>query len=132
MANSNRVMVNKLKDAINQNFDAKILFNIKQWYSEKHKRVVTVYVLKQAIKDEESGKYKNVEIFSAYSMIQIVLFLRDLWYELNGWEVPDDNKKWTKVKEQYYKKHEPTDMDVTIKDNKKHIIREDAYDELKK
>ena len=106
MANSNRVMIHKLQNAINQNFGKKILFNKTQWYSNDQDRPVSLYVIKQAIWDEEKQKNKNIELFSSCSMIQIVLFLRDMWYELNGWEVPTDNEDWNKAKAFYNSRKE--------------------------
>ena len=35
----------------------------------------------------------------------MVLFLRDYWYEFNGWEVPNDNEVWNKVKAEYKATH---------------------------
>ena len=64
-----------------------------------------MYVLKKAYWDEDKGKNRNIELFSTTSQIQIVLYLRDLWYELNGWEVPTDNETWTKAKASYAAKH---------------------------
>ena len=62
-------------------------------------------MVKKAIWDEDKQKYKNVEIFSSPSDIQIVFYLRDLWYELNNWEVPTDNEEWNKAKQRYLDKH---------------------------
>ena len=94
-----------------------------------------MYIIKQAVWDEEAGKHKNIELFSAFSMIQIVLFLRDMWYTLEGREIPDDNEKWIQAKALYAEKHEANDIDVTLPDGKnerKHVVRKDAWDEVKK
>ena len=37
-------------------------------------------------------------MFKSTSQIQIVLFLRDLWYTVNGKELPQDNEAWNKIK----------------------------------
>lgn len=105
MAQSNSVMIHKLQRAINDNFGQKILYNKTQFYSEQQDRPVTVYVLKQATWDSEKKRNRNIELFSTTSQIQTVLFLRDLWYELNGWEVPTDNEEWNKAKAKYMEKH---------------------------
>ena len=52
-----------------------------------------------AVYDEETGKHKNVELFKSTSQIQIVLFLRDLWFEMSGQEIPTDNAQWNSIKE---------------------------------
>lgn len=105
MAQSNSVMIHKLQRAINDNFGQKILYNKTQFYSEQQDRPVTMYVLKQATWDSERKRNRNIELFSTTSQIQVVLFLRDLWYELNGWEVPTDNEEWNKAKAKYMEKH---------------------------
>lgn len=128
-------MIHKLQRAINDKYDQKILFNKTQFYSEKQNRPVTMYILKQAVWDEDSQKNKSIELFSTFSMIQIVLYLRDLWFALNGWEIPDDNEKWTQAKALYAEKHKPNDTDVTLPDGKnerKYVVRKDAWDEVKK
>lgn len=105
MANSNSVMIHKLQQAINQNFGQKILYNKTQFYSDKQDRPVTMYVLKKAVWDNDRKRNKNIELFSTTSQIQTVLFLRDLWYELNGWEIPTDNEEWNRAKENYNARH---------------------------
>lgn len=105
MAQSNSTMIHKLQRAINDKFDQKILYNKTQFYSEQQDRPVTLYILKQAIWDEQKKRNANIELYSTTSQIQIVLYLRDLWYELNGWEVPTDNEMWNKAKAAYVKKH---------------------------
>ena len=99
---SNKQMIHKLQTAINQNFGKKITLNKNQFYSNDQDRPITMYVVKQCIYDESKGRNKYIELFSSCSQLQIVLFLRDLWYELNGWEVPIDNEDWNKAKEKYY------------------------------
>ena len=95
---SNSTMISKLQRALNIK-GAKILYNTTQFYSEEQKRPVTIHVLKKAVYDEEKGKNVNIELFKSTSQIQIVLFLRDLWYDLNGIPIPKDNEVWEKAKE---------------------------------
>ena len=105
MPASNSTMIHKLQRAINDKYGQKILYNKTQFYSEQQNRPVTLYILKQAIWDEKRGRNTNIELYSTTSQIQIVLYLRDLWYELNGWEVPTDNEEWNKAKQAYINKH---------------------------
>lgn len=104
MANSNIVMVKKLQQAINGKGE-KILYTTNQFYSDEQDRPVTIYSIKKAIFNEEKKRNINIELFSSTSILQIVLFLRDYWYELNGWEVPTDNEQWNKIKEEYMSQH---------------------------
>jgi hypothetical protein len=95
---SNSTNIHRLQQAINAK-GGKILYSTSQFYSEQQGRPVTVYHLKTAVYDESKGKNINIELFKSTSQIQIVLFLRDMWFEMNGWEVPTDNEMWNKVKE---------------------------------
>ena len=90
----------KLQTAINQQSGAKIMINTTQWFSEIAGRAITCYIVKQSTTaDGDEKRYRrNVELFSTYSQVQLVLWLRDYYYELNGWEVPTDNELWEKVK----------------------------------
>ena len=98
---SNSTMIHRLQSAINEKFNQRILYNKTQWYSIDQDRPVTMYKISKAEWDAERGKTVNVELFRSHSQIQIVLFLRDMWYELNGWEVPNDNEEWNKIKMNY-------------------------------
>lgn len=91
--------IKKLQKAINFTYDQKILVNKTQFYSDKTGNIVEMIVIKQAIWDEDKQKIVNVELFKSPSDVQIVLYLRDLWYKLNGWEIPTDNEYWEGIKE---------------------------------
>ena len=95
---SNTVMIHKLQQALNMK-GQKLLYSTSQFYSEQQQRPVTMYHIKQAVYDEATGKNKNMELFKSVSQIQVVLFLRDMWYEVNGWELPNDNPIWNSKKE---------------------------------
>ena len=90
--------IKKLQKAINLKYDQKILVNKTQFYSDKTGGIIEMIVIKQAIWDTDKQKIINVELFKSPSDVQIVLYLRDLWYKLNGWEVPTDNEYWEDVK----------------------------------
>lgn len=109
--------IKKLQTAINEHTSQKILINKTQFYSESTDRVLEIIVIKQAQWNSEKQKFQNVELFSSASDVQILLWLRDYWYTLNGWEVPTDNPKWEEAKKKYNEKHEPND--ITPKKRKK-------------
>lgn len=94
---SNSKMIHKLQHALNER-GLKILYQTQQFYSEDQQRPVTCYVVKQAVWNEKKQRNINVELFKSFSQIQIVLFLRDLWFEVNGQELPTDNEVWNKVR----------------------------------
>ncbi len=104
MPRSNNVMIHKLQQAINAKGGGPLLYNKTQFYSQQQDRPVTLYTIKLAVYNEKTGKNSYKELFSSTSQIQIVLFLRDYWYEMNGWEVPTDNELWNKAKEYYRKR----------------------------
>ena len=95
---SNTTMIRKLQTALNRN-GMKILYSTTQFYSDEQDRPVTMYILKQAVYNSEKQKHVNIELFKSTSQIQIVLYLRDMWYEVQGKEIPDNNETWNSIKE---------------------------------
>lgn len=106
MAKAFGPQIKKLQRAINEKFDAKILINKNQYYSKELDKPMELLIVKKAIWDEDKQRFKNVELFSSPSDIQILLWLRDYWYELNGWQVPTDNEEWNTAKELYMRRHD--------------------------
>ena len=96
---SNITMIKKLQHALNDR-GLKILYQTQQFYSEQQKRPVTCYVVKKAVWDEKKGRNRNVELFSSFSQLQILLFLRDMWYEVNGYELPTENETWNNIRQE--------------------------------
>lgn len=76
----------------------RILISSSQFYSEQQNRPVTIYHIKQAFVNENTGRTDSIELFKSPSQIQVVLYLRDMWYDINGWEIPDDNEVWNNIK----------------------------------
>lgn len=91
MPTSNSQMIHKLQVALNSK-GMKILCNRSQFYSDSQNRPVTIYKVAQSIWDPATERYKHKELFSSASEIQIVLFMRNLWYVVNGKEVPPTNR----------------------------------------
>lgn len=107
MAHSNSEMIHKLQIALNSK-GYRILCNRSQFYSEQQNRPVTIYKVSQSIFDPDRGKNKHIELFSSASTIQIVLFLRNLWYLINDNPIPPTNnmkgaaefeRKWSEFEE---------------------------------
>lgn len=59
-----------------------------------------MYSISKAIWDWDNRKYKHSELYSTTSLVRIVLFLRDMWYEENGWELPTDQEKWNEIRKE--------------------------------
>lgn len=86
----------KIMQALNTR-DYKLTFNIKQFLGKDNKNV-SVYSINQAHWDDELGKYRHTELYSSASMVRITLFLRDMWYKENGWELPTDQPLWNDIR----------------------------------
>lgn len=97
-------MIHKLQQALNMR-GLRIMYSTSQFYSEQQNRPVTIYHIKQAVWDEEKGKFQNMELFKSTSQVQVVLYLRDLWYDINGKEVPQNNEVWNAKKADYKGEH---------------------------
>lgn len=91
MPHSNLDMIHKLQVALNSK-GLKILCNRSQFYSDRQERPVTVYKVCQSVCNIQTGKCNHKELFSSASQIQIVLFMRNLWYLVNGKEIPPTNR----------------------------------------
>jgi len=89
MPKSNLDMMYKLQFALNAK-NMRIIVARSQFFSEKQNRPVTVYKISQSRAGET--KSQHIELFSTASQIQVVLFLRNLWYAFNGNPIPPTNK----------------------------------------
>ena len=98
--NPQRALMKKLQTAINTRFDEKLLLNFNQWYNLHTEQVRDMIVLRKEVFNADKGRYIPIEVFRTPSNIQMVLFLRDYWYMLNGWELPTSgNPVWEELKE---------------------------------
>lgn len=96
---SNIKTIKKLQLAINMNCDFRILYTTNQFYSVSKQMPVTKYCLRKATLDYDTNRSESVEIFSTYSQLQVILYLRDLWYVYLDKELPTDNELWENIKE---------------------------------
>lgn len=95
---SNSTIIHKLQHAINDK-GGRILYQTSQFYSEEKHKPITTYHIRQAI-PQEGKRAKHIELFKSTSQLQIVLFLRDMWYDMNNWELPTDNETWNNIREE--------------------------------
>ena len=96
---SNIKNIRKLQMAINQICDYKILYGTTQFYSSGQSRPVTKYIIRKATVNPYTLRNEAQEVFSTYSQIQVIFYLRDYLFTLQGKELPNDNKKWNEIKE---------------------------------
>lgn len=94
----NRNTIKKLQMAINTKFGEQLLYERRQFYSTKEKRPINIYTVKKSIFNPKKGKDEAFELFKSASQVQVILYLRDYWFELNGWDVPIDNAEWNMIK----------------------------------
>ena len=63
-------------------------------------KVVNYYVVNHGVYDENKRKYTNQELYGTASIVRIALFLRDMWYIENGWDLPTDQEKWNQIRKE--------------------------------
>ena len=97
MPASNRTMISKLQGALNTH-GCHIAFNSAQFYNPDGV-LITMYKIAKCDIDKDTGKKRFTELFTSPSQIQCVFYLRDLWYAINGWEIPTDNQMWEAIKQ---------------------------------
>ena len=76
----------------------RILYTTSQFYSVDRQMPVTKYCLRKATIDYETHRSESEEIFSTYSQLQVIMYLRDLWYVWLDKELPTDNEIWENIK----------------------------------
>ena len=91
MPNSNITLIHKLLRAINVN-GGRVLMDRVQFFSEEQQRPITLYKI-----NEQLGKKKT--LFETASQIQLVMFLRDYWFIVQGKALPTGKDEWTKIRE---------------------------------
>lgn len=103
----NRGTIKKLQSAINRRFGVKLLLNSRQFYTgNSDNRPVTLHTISQQVYDKDKGREIKIDLFKSYSYTQLAMFLRDYWYNLNGWEIPYD-ETWEEVKRKYAETEKP-------------------------
>lgn len=103
-------LIYKLQTALNQVADMKIMYNKSQFYGkDRHSggnKTITMHQVKQAVWDEQKGKYVYQELFKSASQLQVILFLKDLWDEYNGRELDMSNEKWNTIRQRIREENE--------------------------
>lgn len=92
--------IRKLKIAIRQKANIKLLITTKEWFSEEKQVLMPYYIISQHHYDAKTRKSSQEELFRCGNKIKVLLFLRDYWYTLNNWEIPKD-EYWNEQKKEY-------------------------------
>lgn len=95
--NNIRGICQKLITAIEHGYGRRITFHTQQFVGSEGYRH-TLYILKEAMWDEDKRKYINHDLFRSASTIQVALYLRDFYYTLEGKELPTDNETWNQIR----------------------------------
>lgn len=96
---SQEMMARKLQLAITNTFGIRLFINRHQRWSEEKGQPTTYYIVKREEIIPGTDKKNTTELFMGNSSIQLVLFMRDYWYLLNGMELPTDNQMWNEIRE---------------------------------
>ena len=94
--------IQKLQNAINSKLppESKICINKHQLYSEAYSTLITITIIEQYAINAKTGHLRKVTLFKSPSNIQICMYLRDMWYEINDWDLPMDNEQWNEARKQ--------------------------------
>lgn len=103
MANNLMHTSKKLIQALNSR-GYMLTFSTKQFMGREG-QPHNMYSISKAIWNDEKRKYSHSEIYSTTSMVRVVLFLRDMWYKENDWELPTDQEEWNKIREELESKN---------------------------
>ncbi len=77
----------------------KYTMSVKQFMG-KEGQPHNMYSISKAMWNDEKLKYSHEEVYSSTSMVRITLFLRDLWFKENNWELPTDQPQWNAVRKE--------------------------------
>ena len=75
-----------------------LLFNSTEFYSKEKQRPIAIYHIKECMYNPITDKDEVKELFASPSHIQIVFFLRDYLFAIEGKELPTDNIYWNEVR----------------------------------
>ena len=101
MANNLIYTAKKLIQALNTK-DIRLTMSTKQFIGREG-LPKNLFVISKAVWDDERSRYTNIELYSTSSAVRIVLYLRDMWYRANGWDLPTDQEKWNRIREELAK-----------------------------
>ena len=66
----------------------KVTYNQSQFYSNEKHKPINMYSIKFVTYDDEKGKNSYSEVYKTGVQLYMVFFMRNLWYILNGREIP--------------------------------------------
>lgn len=97
MAYNQTKTIYKLRQAI-EHKGYRLLFNSTEFYSKEKQRPIAIYHIKEVTYNPETEKDEIKELFASPSHIQIVFFLRDYLFSIDGKELPTDNMYWNEIR----------------------------------
>ena len=87
---SNRKKISQLQYALDRK-GFTVYYSTHQFRSDTQNRLITMHKLEHRVWDPKKERYRNEEIFSSASQIQVLLFLRNILFWLEGKEIPPSN-----------------------------------------
>lgn len=91
------VSIQKLLKALN--LKGEMLLYSKKQFMGKEGQPHNLYTISKAVWDADRQKYGSTEIYKSTSTVRIALYLRDMWFSVNGWDLPTDNEMWNQIRE---------------------------------
>lgn len=92
--------IKKLQKALNHK-GLRITVSTSQFWSATEQKAINVYYVYGNEMDFEAQKSVQIELFRSASQVYIILFLRDIWYTLNGVEIPEEEEGFLAKKSKY-------------------------------
>ncbi len=87
---SNRQKIGKLQYALDR-LGYTVFYSTHQFRSDTQNRLITMHKLEHRVWDPKKERFRNEEIFSSASQIQVLLFLRNILFWLEGKDIPPLN-----------------------------------------
>lgn len=103
MATNLIMTTRKLLQALNGR-GYKLTFNVKQFMGVEG-QPHNYYSINKAVWNEDKHKYYHEELYSSASLVRITLFVRDMWYKANDWDLPYDQPQWNEIRKTLEDKH---------------------------
>lgn len=75
-------LTNKLQTALLKQYGIIVFVEKEQFYSERNKRVITMFVLTQRVWDEEKQRYTKKQLLKTADNVSILRYLVGMYQEL--------------------------------------------------
>jgi len=117
------MLAKKIARGINFKYGSHICINVSEFYgtSGDTPNLVRMYVVRDAYCGSE-GVFVNKELYKSGSAYNVLFFMRDLLFRLDGKELPEGNDKWEAEK---MRKNAVAAMDYIVETYAEDIVNDD-------